>query len=434
MRIKLPTSRPWVLVCTFIAATACAMPSAWAQPQGANYDEAKVPKYTLPDPLVMSNGEEVDSREMWQTKRRPELLALFQEHVYGAMPPGKEIERVDVQEFDRDALGGKGMRKEVTLYFNNNRSGPSINVLMLLPKEASASHPAPAFLGYNFNGNHTVHADKKIRLSKVWPRKAGSQPSLPDESTRGGSASRWQVETILDRGYALVTVYYGNVDPDFDDGFKNGIHTLYPEYQQRDDNWTSIGGWAWGLSRVLDCLEQEELIDAQRVAVIGHSRLGKTSLWAGASDERFALVISNDSGCGGAALARRRFGETVARINSSFPHWFCKTHKKYNNNEDALPVDQHELIALMAPRPVYVASAQDDRWADPRGEFLSCLGADPVYKLLGTEGLPVQKWPAVNTPAQGRIGYHVRTGGHDVTEYDWQQYLDFADKHLRDSR
>jgi hypothetical protein len=402
-----------------------------AQPAGFNYDEAKVPDYTLPDPLTLTNGEEVTDANDWRENRRPELVKLFQEHVFGAMPPRMDIAKVVTHATDAEAIGGKAIRKEVTLYFKKDGSGPAINVLMLLPKQA-ASQPVGAFLGYNFGGNHTVHADKSIRLSNVWPRKAGSKPSIAEESTRGEKASRWQVEKILDRGYALVTVYYGDVDPDFDDDFKNGIHTLYPEYQKRDDNWTSIGGWAWGLSRVLDYLEDEKLVDAKRVSVIGHSRLGKTSLWSGASDERFAMVISNDSGCGGAALARRKFGETVKRINTSFPHWFCKTHKKYNDNEAAMPVDHHELIALIAPRPVYVASAEEDRWADPRGEFLSCLGADPVYKLLGTEGLPAKEWPAVNTPIQGRIGYHVRSGGHDVTEYDWQQYLDFADKHLRD--
>ncbi|MCA9073021.1 MAG: acetylxylan esterase [Planctomycetaceae bacterium] len=403
--------------------------SALAQPKGFNYDEDKVPHYTLPDPLTMENGEKVTDVDTWKTMRRPELLQLFKEHVYGAMPPAMGIAKAEKQGVDENAINGLGIRKEVALSFRADGSGPKINVLILLPENTKG--PVPVFLGYNFNGNHTVHADPGIRLSHVYERKPGSKPQQAKESTRGTSASRWQVEKILSRGYGLVTVYYGDVDPDFYDEFKNGVHVLYPEYQNRDDNWTAIGGWAWGLHRVLDYLETERRIDAKRVAVIGHSRLGKTSLWTGATDERFALVISNDSGCGGAALARRHFGETVARINTSFPHWFCKTHKMYNENENKLPVDQHELIALIVPRPVYVASAEDDKWADPKGEFLSCLGADPVYKLYGKEGLPTETWPEVNHPISGTIGYHVRSGKHDVTAYDWEQYLDFADKHLR---
>ena len=418
----------WVAL--FATPYICDINEAEAQRKGINYDEAKVPKFTLPDPLVMSDGTKVTDADTWRTKRRPELLSLFKEHVYGAMPPPKKMARVDIHDFEMDGLSGKGMRKEVTLFFNEDRSGPRINVLIVMPKQTNDNLPFPAFLGYNFNGNHTVHADPKIRMSKVWARKAGSEPQMPDESTRGASASRWQVEKIISRGYALVTVYYGDVDPDFYDEFQNGVHALYPDYQNRGDNWTAIGGWAWGLSRVLDYLEKDDWIDEKRVAVIGHSRLGKTSLWTGATDERFAMVVSNNSGCGGAALARRRFGETVAVINTSFPHWFCANHKKYSDNEDAMPVDHHELIALIAPRPIYVASAQDDKWADPHGEFLSCAGADVVYRLLGTEGLPAEKWPDVNKPVHGRIGYHVRSGKHNVTEFDWQQYLDFADKHM----
>ena len=405
-----------------------------AQGFKANYDESKVPKFTLPDPLVLASGKRVGDAKTWRAKRRPEILKLFQDHVYGRAPKPLKRMKFRVVETAGRVLGGKAIRKQVRVQFDGRDDGPGMDLLVYLP--ADAKRAVPVFIGLNFNGNHAIHADPAIRLARSWHRNDAAHGYVNNRATdksRGISASRWAVERCLARGYGVATIYCGDIDPDYHDKFQNGVHPLfYRDGQTAPDGgeWGTIGAWAWGLSRAVDYFETDRDIDHRRVILLGHSRLGKTSLWAGARDERFAIVISNNSGCGGAALSRRRFGETVGRINNSFPHWFCGNFKKFNDRENDLPVDQHMLVALIAPRPVYIASAQQDRWADPRGEFLSALNADPVYRLLGTEGLGSATMPAVDQPVHGRIAYHVRSGRHDVTDFDWQQYIAFAEKHL----
>ncbi|MBN1445214.1 MAG: acetylxylan esterase [Candidatus Omnitrophica bacterium] len=399
-----------------------------------NYSEEKVPGYILPDPLLCNDGTRVADVFSWKAKRRPEILELFREHVYGhsfSLPVNTEFK---ITSSDKNALGGKAVRKEVSVYFSHRGGKYSMDILIYL--SSGAKKPVPVFLGLNFFGNHTVCNDAGIKISCRWMRPDGKGivNNRATGETRGINAGRWQVDKIIDGGCGLATIYYGDLEPDHPAGWRDGIRAFFHPQGKNAEfgpaDWGAIGAWAWGLSRAMDYFVQDGDIDARRVIVMGHSRLGKTALWAGAQDERFAAAISNNSGCGGAALSRRRFGETLYHINNYFPHWFCENYKKYNDREDSLPVDQHELISLIAPRPLYAASAEEDLWADPRGEFLSAKHAEPVYALFGKPGLGVADMPPVNHPVGNFICYHVRSGKHNATSYDWEQYINFAGRHL----
>ncbi|MDA7500168.1 acetylxylan esterase [bacterium] len=408
---------------------------SFSQPgHGANYDEAQVPNYALPELLETADGRMIKTAADWEQIRRPEILNLFRKQVFGKAPAAPESISFRIDRVYENSLNGLATQKEVTVFFSEDRQGPQMSLLLFIPNRKTT--PRPAFIGLNFNGNHTVHPSQNISITRSWVRnnnKLGITDNRATKSSRGSASSRWAVEKIIRRGYAVVTAYYGDIDPDFDDGFENGLHSQFHTSEKKPtaDEWGSIAAWAWGLSRALDYLELDSSIDHKRVSVIGHSRLGKTSLWAGATDQRFALVISNNSGCGGAALSRREFGETVARINTSFPHWFCDNFVNYNNQVSSLPVDQHMLIALCAPRPIYVASASEDQWADPKGEFLAAKLASPAYHLFGLRALEENNQPSPDKSVGDQISYHIRTGKHDVTDFDWEQYLDFADRHLQ---
>lgn len=411
---------------------------AEAQQKTANYDETKIAPYTLPELLKTQDGRAVSSAEAWTKERRPEILALFEQHVFGKTPAPATWGKVDfkVTEVKTDALGGKATRKFVHISLPEHPAWQGLELMLYTPN--GLSHPAPCFVGPSFGGNHAVSTEKDVPLSTRWMR-ASKEKGVVDnraaEESRGNESSRWPLELIIEKGFAVATYYYGDIEPDHADGWKDGLRAVLSKdganTEWKDGDWGAIGAWAWGLSRIADYLETDRAVNAKQLAVIGHSRLGKTSLWAGAQDQRFGVVVSNNSGEGGAAIMRRNIGETTAIITKAFPHWFTKTYTSYAGNEAACPIDKHMLISLAAPRGIYIASAVEDTWADPKGEFLSGLHAEPVYALFGKKGYGVTEQPAIDSPVGDSIAYHVRTGKHDVTSYDWEQYLQFAKRQLK---
>ena len=402
------------------------------QRASVNDDESKVAPYTLPDPLVRANGKRVSTADEWMRERRRELFSLFEREVYGRSPERPAGMRFETRSVDAHALGGRATRKEVRIHLMGARDEPFMDVLLYVPNARRG--PVPTFLALTY-GNHTITTDAGVSISPHFLRDKPRSDTARGPTPRGQEAGRWPIDTILARGYGLAAVYLGDLDPDAKDRIANGVRPFFYKPGQtapEPDEWAALASWGWGLSRALDYLERDPDVDAGRVALMGHSRTGKSSLWAGARDPRFAMVIANESGTGGAKLSRRNFGETFAVINNSFPYWFARNFRKYDDREHDLPVDQHELIALLAPRPVYISAAAGDLWADPKGMFLAGKGAEPVYRLLGAPVALPDSMPEIGHPSlEGRIGFHIRPGIHDVTLYDWQQFLAFADLHLR---
>ena len=396
--------------------TGLSRPASAQDAPPTNYDEAKIPAYTLPDPLVTDGGKPVRNARQWTRQRRGELLETFATQMYGHVPAAPEgFHFRTIRE--ETVYDGLGIRKTVRLYLDASEAH-WFDVLVHLPAHAGKGQ-VPVFAGLNFNGN--------------------------EDTIDGQERKRWPYEVILRAGFGVATAWRDSVEPDGKAFVQPGPGVIdeaggVRAWYNPGGDWGAISAWAWGLERIADYLVCEPAVDRKHIAVIGHSRLGKTALWAGANDPRFALIVANCSGCCGAALSRRVIGESFYVIDTNFPHWFTRAFDAYKGYEERFPADQHELIALAAPRPVYVASATEDRWADPKGEWLSAWHAGRVYELFKEKGLSSGEMPypapdaetgSIVSDNDGRVGYHIRVGKHDILTPDWVAYIRFAARHFK---
>ncbi len=380
-----------------------------------SYDESSVPAYTLPDVLrVPGEDRRISTVEDWERIARPALLAAFSTHVYGHTPRVR-VTTTTSDDSSQPILGGKALLRQTRLHFHHADRKASVDLALILPATASPARPAPLIIGLNFWGNHTISSDPAFRM-------AAPAPGM-ETRERGSMNRRWPLESLVEQGYAVLTAFRGDVAPDNPTHYRSGVLSLFPD-NTGPSRMGAIGAWSWTLSRLADHAGTLPEIDSTRISVIGHSRLGKAALWAAAQDTRFVRVFANNSGCMGGALSRREFGETVAIITRNFPYWFAPRLADYAERVNELPIDQHQLIALIAPRLVHIGAAQQDLWADPRGELLALRAAAPAYALYGiaTE-LPDQLPPADATPLGTVLRFHLRTGRHDILAADWQAYL-----------
>ena len=393
-----------------------------------NYDESKVGTYTLPDPLVTTTGERVRDAATWTRVRRPEILRMFESIQFGKAPGRPDKVTVDRFDTGTPALGGKAIRRQTTLHFTDDRSGPKAELLAYVP--ADAKGPVPLLLQISFSPNASVVDDPGIKPGEMWSRDKKRVPAPP-----ASAFGRVDVLPFLANGIGFATLYYGDIEPDFKGGIPFGIRGRYLKPGQTEpapDEWGAIAAWAWGLRRVMDYLETEPAIDAKRVALLGSSRLGKTVLWTGATDPRFAVIIASVSGESGAALSRRNYGETVRHMTDStrYDYQFAHTYQSYGDRVNELPMDGHMLVSLIAPRPLLLQTGSTDLWSDPKGEYLSAVAASPVWKLLGMDGLSVDHYPAPGEPVLSTLGYSMHEGRHGILPYDWPVFLQFLQKHL----
>jgi hypothetical protein len=415
--------RPWQPAVVLHLIVICALHAQTTAPASVTFP--------LPDPLLANDGTRVTTPQQWRSQRRPELLELFAENVFGKTPVGRPPNlKFVLREQKKDARGGRATRLRVGVLFEGTENGRQMELLVYLPNNLNT--PAPLFFGLNFDGNFTTTDETDLPLPDHYVHGlfARSTDHRAVEGLRGHSKSMFPYDEILDRGYGIATACYGQIEPDMPNQWWHGPRVFSPPV--KGDDWGEIGSWAWGISRAMDYLQTNPRVDAKRVALFGFSRLGKTAMWAGAQDERFAAVISQCSGRGGVSLSKRANGERISHLaGKDIGHWFAPNYAKFIDHEDQLPVDGHELAALIAPRPLLILSGVEDTHSDPEGEFLSGVAATPVYKLLGSEGLTASKWPAPPMLINSRLGYFIRAGGHNVTIDDWHATLDWADKQLR---
>ena len=393
-----------------------------------NYTEAKVGSYTLPDPLKCLDGQIVEDSQTWFNKRRKEIINLFEESQFGITPKDKIEVNYDVFEREGPAFDNSAKRTQVTLNLSGNQKEKKIDLLYYVP--TNATKPVPVLLYISFMANSQLIDDPQIKEGSIWNRE---QKRIP--AGRKSMFGKFDVSTILENGFGFATVYYGDIEPDFADGYKYGVRSLFEDAAfNKPDSWGAIAVWSWGLSKILDYFETDNKIDANSIIIMGVSRLGKTVLWAGALDERFASVVAVCSGESGAALSRRNYGETIAHIASPtrYYYWFAPKYQEYGTYVNGLPIDGHMLISLIAPRPILLVTGNTDKWSDPYGEYLAAVAAEPVYELLGKEGLGTKIMPSPGTPVLNDISFYMHDGGHGLPKDDWKIIFDFLKKYFHD--